>query len=99
MATPRLFELLLSMESESQGGSAVTAWPNRQLASRRRRSSPGGGLLVYGGRSMNGSASTSSVRNMALVVREMELAEVDLIIDYFHSATPEHLEIIGIDPT
>src|SRR4051794_24645387 len=40
-----------------------------------------------------------SVRTMALVVREMELAEVDLIIDYFHSATSEHLEIIGIDPT
>ncbi|MDX6414276.1 MAG: hypothetical protein QOH23_1686, partial [Gaiellaceae bacterium] len=36
---------------------------------------------------------------MALVVREMELAEVDLIIDYFHSATSEHLEILGVDPT
>src|SRR3954447_23157922 len=35
---------------------------------------------------------------MALVVREMELAEVDLIIDYFPSATPEHLEILGVDP-
>jgi len=36
---------------------------------------------------------------MALVVREMELAEVDLIIDYFHSAPSEHLEILGVDPT
>src|SRR4051812_39495476 len=36
---------------------------------------------------------------MALVVREMELAEVDLIIDYFHSATSGHLEILGVDPT
>ena len=36
---------------------------------------------------------------MALVVREMELAEVDLIIDYFHSATSEHLEILGVDPS
>src|SRR3954453_16402455 len=46
-----------------------------------------------------GARPLSSVRTMALVVREMELAEVDLIIDYFHSATSEHLEIIGIDPT
>ena len=35
---------------------------------------------------------------MALVVREMELAEVDVIIDYFHSASPEHLDLIGVDP-
>jgi hypothetical protein len=41
----------------------------------------------------------SSVRAMALVVREMELAEVDLIIDYFHSSTSEHLDILGVDPT
>src|SRR3954464_14584706 len=46
-----------------------------------------------------GAPRTSSVRTMALVVRKMELAEVDLIVAYFHSATSEHLEIIGIDPT
>jgi RimJ/RimL family protein N-acetyltransferase len=36
---------------------------------------------------------------MALVVREMALEEVDLIIDYFHDSTPEHLELLGVDPT
>ena len=36
---------------------------------------------------------------MALVVREMELAEVGVIVDYFHSASPEHLELLGVDPT
>src|SRR3954469_8899865 len=35
---------------------------------------------------------------MSLVVREMAVDEVDLIIDYFHSATPEHLELVGVDP-
>jgi len=29
----------------------------------------------------------------------MELAEAQLIIDYFHTATPEHLELLGVDPT
>ena len=29
----------------------------------------------------------------------MELAETGLIVDYFHSATPEHLELLGVDPT
>jgi len=32
-------------------------------------------------------------------VREMRLDEVGLIIDYFHGATPEHLEMLGVDPT
>jgi RimJ/RimL family protein N-acetyltransferase len=36
---------------------------------------------------------------MALVVREMELAEVGVIIDYFHSASAEYLELLGVDPT
>jgi RimJ/RimL family protein N-acetyltransferase len=36
--------------------------------------------------------------DMSLVVREMAVDEVDLIIDYFHSATPEHLELVGVDP-
>jgi RimJ/RimL family protein N-acetyltransferase len=29
----------------------------------------------------------------------MELSEANLIIDYFHRSTPEHLEILGVDPT
>jgi GNAT superfamily N-acetyltransferase len=36
---------------------------------------------------------------MSLAVREMALDEVDLIIDYFNGATPEHLETVGVDPT
>jgi RimJ/RimL family protein N-acetyltransferase len=36
---------------------------------------------------------------MSLVVREMALDEVNLIIDYFHGSTPEHLETLGVDPT
>jgi len=36
---------------------------------------------------------------MTLTVREMLGSEVDLIIDYFQSSTPEHLEILGVDPT
>jgi hypothetical protein len=29
----------------------------------------------------------------------MALAEVGLVIDYFHGSTPEHLEKMGVDPT
>jgi len=36
---------------------------------------------------------------MTLTVREMTVAETDLIIKYFHSSTPEHLETLGVDPT
>ena len=36
---------------------------------------------------------------MGLTVREMVMDEVDLIIDYFHNSTPEHLEMLGVDPT
>lgn len=36
---------------------------------------------------------------MALGVREMALSETGLIVDYFHRSTPEHLEILGVDPT
>lgn len=36
---------------------------------------------------------------MPLVIREMALTEVDLIIDYFHGSTSEHLETLGVDPT
>jgi RimJ/RimL family protein N-acetyltransferase len=32
-------------------------------------------------------------------VHLMTLDEVDLIIDYFHRASPEHLELLGVDPT
>jgi len=39
------------------------------------------------------------VANVDVSVRQMELAEAQLIIDYFHTATPEHLEFIGVDPT
>lgn len=36
---------------------------------------------------------------MNLSVREMELSEVGFVIDYFHNATPEHLETMGVDPS
>jgi RimJ/RimL family protein N-acetyltransferase len=36
---------------------------------------------------------------MAPRVREMKLSEVGLIVDYFHRSTPEHLEMLGVDPT
>jgi RimJ/RimL family protein N-acetyltransferase len=36
---------------------------------------------------------------MGISVRQMELPEARLIIDYFHTATPEHLELLGVDPT
>jgi RimJ/RimL family protein N-acetyltransferase len=36
---------------------------------------------------------------MELNVREMRLEETPLVIDYFHSSTPEHLEMLGVDPT
>src|SRR3954469_13121803 len=36
---------------------------------------------------------------MTLTVREMAAAETDLIVDYFLNATPEHLEMLGVDPT
>src|SRR5690606_17024139 len=36
---------------------------------------------------------------MNLSVREMRLDEVGAGIDYFHGATPEHLELLGVDPT
>lgn len=36
---------------------------------------------------------------MAITVRPMTLQETPLIIEYFHAATPEHLEMLGVDPT
>lgn len=36
---------------------------------------------------------------MAVTVRPMTLQETARIIAYFHEATPEHLEMLGVDPT
>ena len=36
---------------------------------------------------------------MTLTVREMKESEIDVVIDYFVRSTPEHLEILGVDPT
>ena len=36
---------------------------------------------------------------MTLTVREMTLPETGIIIDYFQGATPEYLEMLGVDPT
>ena len=36
---------------------------------------------------------------MTLTVREMAIPEVDIIIEYFLQSTPEHLELLGVDPT
>lgn len=36
---------------------------------------------------------------MSIIVREMALAEVDLVIEYFHGSTPEYLDLLGVDPT
>lgn len=36
---------------------------------------------------------------MTITVRPMTLQETALIIEYFHEATPEHLEMLGVDPT
>ena len=36
---------------------------------------------------------------MTIEVREMTRSEVGQIIDYFHRSSPEHLEMLGVDPT
>jgi len=36
---------------------------------------------------------------MKLAVRDMSVDETSLVIDYFHTATPEYLEMLGVDPT
>ena len=36
---------------------------------------------------------------MTLAVREMMGSEADVIIEYFRRATPEYLEILGVDPS
>lgn len=35
---------------------------------------------------------------MDLAVRPMSLSETGIVIDYFHRSTPEHLEMLGVDP-
>jgi RimJ/RimL family protein N-acetyltransferase len=34
-----------------------------------------------------------------VVVRPMTPQETEHVIEYFHTATPEHLELLGVDPT
>jgi RimJ/RimL family protein N-acetyltransferase len=36
---------------------------------------------------------------MALEVREMLAAEADFVVDYHTNATPEYLDMLGVDPT
>jgi len=36
---------------------------------------------------------------VALTVREMTLDETEIVIDYFHTSTVEHLESMGVDPS
>jgi ribosomal protein S18 acetylase RimI-like enzyme len=36
---------------------------------------------------------------VTVIVRPMNLQETARIIEYFHGATPEHLEVLGVDPT
>jgi RimJ/RimL family protein N-acetyltransferase len=36
---------------------------------------------------------------VSLTVREMTLNETDLVSDYFHTSTVEHLEMMGVDPS
>lgn len=36
---------------------------------------------------------------MTLSTRQMKLEEAHFVVDYFHRSTPEHLEMLGVDPT
>lgn len=36
---------------------------------------------------------------MELLAREMTLEEAGMVIEYFHSSSPEHLEMLGVDPS
>src|SRR6185312_14145470 len=36
---------------------------------------------------------------MALSVREMTLEETEIVIDYFHGSSVEHLDMMGVDPS
>src|SRR5262249_23660870 len=44
-------------------------------------------------------SNSHAERFQMLHVREMTLAEADAITEYFHSATPEYLDTLGVDPT
>lgn len=41
----------------------------------------------------------STGNSMVIDVRLMKLEESHLVVDYFHGASPEHLELLGVDPT
>lgn len=41
--------------------------------------------------------STSVTRHPDLVVREMQLSEVDVRINYFHDSSDDHLRMLGVD--
>ncbi len=43
--------------------------------------------------------SLAGASQMTVTVRPMTLQETAHIIAYFHAATPEHLEILGVDPS
>lgn len=49
--------------------------------------------------SLAASHDDDGALHMGLMVREMKVEEIDLIINYFHRSTPEHLETMGVDPT
>jgi RimJ/RimL family protein N-acetyltransferase len=36
---------------------------------------------------------------VTLIVREMTLDETDMVAEYFHTSTVEHLEMMGVDPS
>ncbi len=47
----------------------------------------------------DGTVPSFGTTFMEIAVREMTLAESKLVIEYFHQSTPEHLEMLGVDPT
>jgi hypothetical protein len=36
---------------------------------------------------------------MNLDVRVMPVSPTNIVIDYFHASTPEHLDMMGVDPS
>ncbi len=36
---------------------------------------------------------------MNLSAREMRIEEIDMVVEYFHDSSSEHLEMLGVDPT
>ncbi len=51
------------------------------------------------GRRNQGRVRSGQTGRMVLLVREMTAEDVDVIIDYFHGSSAEHLELLGVDPT